>query len=221
MRSTSRFAIQSPLPDTTLTALAGSPPQSGSCTVATNCATAPTTAADPPSRSCDEVVMSGRYASTVIPRIDESPDLAARAPKFREIPMPMPRWGWDHLPMAWTVLIVDDHAGFRGFARRLLEAEGFTVVGEAADGMSALAAVDALKPEVVLLDIVLPDTDGLAIATALAQRANAPAVVLTSSRERADFGRRLEQAPAKGFLHKDDLSGRALVSLVSEHRVRS
>jgi DNA-binding NarL/FixJ family response regulator len=119
------------------------------------------------------------------------------------------------------VLIVDDHAGFRGFARRLLEAEGFTVVGEAADGMSALAAVDALKPEVVLLDIVLPDTDGLAIAATLAQRANAPAVVLTSSRERADFGRRLEQAPAKGFLHKDDLSGRALVSLVREHRVRS
>jgi len=90
-----------------------------------------------------------------------------------------------------------------------------------ADGMSALAAVDALKPEVVLLDIVLPDTDGLAIAATLAQRANAPAVVLTSSRERADFGRRLEQAPAKGFLHKDDLSGRALVSLVREHRVRS
>jgi DNA-binding NarL/FixJ family response regulator len=123
--------------------------------------------------------------------------------------------------MAWTVLIVDDHAGFRGFARRLLEAEGFTVVGEAADGTSALAAVEALRPEVVLLDIVLPDTDGFAVAARLAQRADAPAVVLTSSRESADFGRLLERVPANGFLHKDDLSGYALVKLVGEHGDRS
>ena len=117
--------------------------------------------------------------------------------------------------MSWTVLIVDDHAGFRGFARRLLEAEGFTVVGEAGDGTSALAAVDALEPELVLLDIVLPDTDGFAVAKRLAQRADAPAVVLTSSRDAADFGRRLEHNAASGFIHKDDLSGRAVVALVS------
>jgi DNA-binding NarL/FixJ family response regulator len=118
--------------------------------------------------------------------------------------------------MAWTVLIVDDHPGFRGFARRLLEADGFTVVGEAGDGTSALAAVDALEPELVLLDIVLPDTDGFAVADRLAQRADAPAVVLTSSREAADFGCRLEQTAAHGFIHKDDLSGYALVALVGE-----
>lgn len=118
--------------------------------------------------------------------------------------------------MAWTVLIVDDHAGFRGFVRRLLEADGFTVVGEAGDGRSALVAVDTLEPELVLLDIVLPDTDGFAIAEWLARRADAPAVVLTSSREPADFGRRLELSSANGFIHKDDLSGHALTALVGD-----
>ena len=97
--------------------------------------------------------------------------------------------------MPQTVLIVDDHAGFRGFARRLLEAGGFTVVGEAEDGASALAAVEALRPELVLLDVVLPDTDGFAVAERLAERSDGPVVVLTSSREAADFGERLDRSP--------------------------
>ena len=95
-----------------------------------------------------------------------------------------------------TVLIVDDHAGFRGFARRLLEAGGFTVVGEARDGASALEAVEELRPELVLLDVVLPDTDGFAVAERLAEQADGPIVVLTSSREAADFGGRLAGSPA-------------------------
>ena len=61
--------------------------------------------------------------------------------------------------MAATVLIVDDHAGFRLFARAMLEADGFDVVGEATDGTAALAAVRALAPEIVLMDIALPDLD--------------------------------------------------------------
>ena len=112
--------------------------------------------------------------------------------------------------MPQTVLIVDDHAGFRGFARRLLEADGFTVVGEAGDGASAVAAVEALRPELVLLDIVLPDMDGFAVAERLMENGDGPLVVLTSSREAADFGERLELSPARGFIHKDDLSGAAL-----------
>ena len=111
--------------------------------------------------------------------------------------------------MPQTVLIVDDHAGFRGFARRLLEAGGYTVIGEAGDGATALAAVEALRPELVLLDIVLPDMDGLAVAERLAGNGDRPIVVLTSSREAADFGERLELSPARGFIHKDDLSGAA------------
>ena len=117
--------------------------------------------------------------------------------------------------MPQTVLIVDDHAGFRGFARRLLEAGGFTVVGEADDGASALAAVEALRPEFVLLDIVLPDTDGFAVAERLAEKRGGPVVILTSSREAADFGTRLERTPAHGFIHKDELSGPALDRLTA------
>ncbi len=120
--------------------------------------------------------------------------------------------------MAWTVLIVDDHAGFRGFARRLLEAGGFTVVGEAEDGAAGLAAVEALRPAVVLLDVLLPDTDGFAVARRLAERADRPVVVLTSSREPADFGSRLDQTPATGFIHKDDLSTAALAELAGVER---
>ena len=120
--------------------------------------------------------------------------------------------------MSWTVLIVDDHAGFRGFARRLLEADGFTVVGEAGDGNSALAAVDDQRPEVVLLDVVLPDIDGFAVADRLAAKGGAPIVVLTSSREAADFAGRLERSPAAGFIHKDDLSGVALAALAAGAR---
>jgi CheY-like chemotaxis protein len=114
-----------------------------------------------------------------------------------------------------TVLIVDDHAGFRGFARRLLEAGGYTVVGEADDGATALAAVEELRPELVLLDVMLPDTDGFTVAELLAGHGNEPVVVLTSSREAADFGRRLEQTSAYGFIHKDELSGAALARLTA------
>jgi CheY-like chemotaxis protein len=112
-----------------------------------------------------------------------------------------------------TVLIVDDHAGFRRFARRLLEAGGYTVVGEAADGASALAAVEQLRPELVLLDVLLPDMDGFAVAERLAEDGPGPIVVLTSSREAADFGSRLEQSRARGFIHKGELSRAALAAL--------
>jgi DNA-binding NarL/FixJ family response regulator len=117
--------------------------------------------------------------------------------------------------MPQRVLIVDDHAGFRGFARRLLEAGGYTVVGEAGDGASALAAVESLRPELVLLDIVLPDTDGFAIAEQLAAGGSGPTVVLTSSREATDFGRRLATSSAHGFIHKDELSGAELAKLAA------
>ena len=76
--------------------------------------------------------------------------------------------------MAATVLIVDDHPGFRAAARRLLELEGYVVVGEAVDGMTALDAVHELRPEVVLLDVQLPDIDGFEVAERLsAQRVHA------------------------------------------------
>jgi DNA-binding NarL/FixJ family response regulator len=112
-----------------------------------------------------------------------------------------------------TVLIVDDHAAFRASARALLEAEGFEVVGEAADGAGAVEAVAALRPAIVLLDIQLPDLDGLAVAQQLAAAPDAPAVVLISSRDAATYGPRLQATPARGFIPKSGLSGEALAAL--------
>src|ERR671936_2248551 len=87
-----------------------------------------------------------------------------------------------------TVLVVDDHPTFRATARALLEAEGFDVVGEAEDGRSALAEVERLRPEIVLLDVQLPDIDGFEVAARLARDGAAPQIVLTSSRDASDFG---------------------------------
>ncbi|MDP9300573.1 MAG: response regulator transcription factor [Actinomycetota bacterium] len=114
-----------------------------------------------------------------------------------------------------TVLIVDDHAGFRGIARALLEAEGFDVVGEASDAESALAAVDHLRPRIVLLDIQLPDIDGFQVAERLARVPDPPAVVLVSTRDISSYRRRLAGSPARGFISKGELSGSALSGLVS------
>ena len=112
------------------------------------------------------------------------------------------------------MLIVDDHAAFRASARALLQAEGFDVVGEAADGAGAVDAVAVLRPEIVLLDIQLPDLDGLAVAERLAAGEDPPAVVLISSRDAAAYGPRLKQARARGFIPKSGLSGEALAALV-------
>jgi two-component system, NarL family, nitrate/nitrite response regulator NarL len=113
-----------------------------------------------------------------------------------------------------TVLIVDDHAVFRASARALLEADGFQVIGEAADGIEAVQAVATLHPTIVLLDIQLDGIDGFAVAERLAQLPHPPAVVLISSRDATAYGPRLTQAPARGFISKSELSGKAIRALV-------
>jgi DNA-binding NarL/FixJ family response regulator len=120
----------------------------------------------------------------------------------------------DDRGMRLTVLIVDDHEGFRESARALLEAEGFMVAGEAADGAAAVTAVARLRPDVVLLDVQLPDVDGFAVAGQLAAGPDPPRVVLISSREAAAYGPRVGAAPVCGFLAKWELSGAALAALV-------
>ena len=114
-----------------------------------------------------------------------------------------------------TVLIVDDHPGFRSAARALLEADGFDVIGEAADGESALAAAERLRPGLVVLDIQLPDLNGFAVAERLASSQSAPAVVLVSSRTASSYRRRLAASPALGFVAKSELSGAALSALLA------
>jgi DNA-binding NarL/FixJ family response regulator len=112
-----------------------------------------------------------------------------------------------------TVFIVDDHPSFRGMARALLESEGFDVVGEAEDGASAIECVKTLRPDVVLLDVHLPDIDGFEVATVLTKN-GAPAVVMTSSHDVHDFGRLVEKSGAKGFIPKAELSGAALTAVI-------
>jgi DNA-binding NarL/FixJ family response regulator len=113
-----------------------------------------------------------------------------------------------------SVLIVDDHPSFRANARALLEAEGFEVIGEAEDGASALLAAAELAPELVLLDVQLPDLDGFEVAAQLTNGGGGPAVVLVSSRDGSDFGPLVERSGARGFIPKAELSGAALTALL-------
>jgi DNA-binding NarL/FixJ family response regulator len=111
------------------------------------------------------------------------------------------------------ILIVDDDKRFRRVARALLENEGFDVVGEAGDGEAALTAAQELEPEVVLLDVHLPDLDGLEVAQRLAADGRGPAVVLTSTRDESDFGPELHRSGARGFVPKDELSAERIAAL--------
>ena len=112
------------------------------------------------------------------------------------------------------ILIVDDHAGFRATARKLLAARGFDVVGEAADGEQALEAAARLRPDVVLLDVQLPGISGFEVAAQLTSNGSNPDVVLTSSRDAAEFGGLVERSGARGFIPKAQLSGRRLAALL-------
>jgi DNA-binding NarL/FixJ family response regulator len=113
-----------------------------------------------------------------------------------------------------TVLIVDDHAGFRHAARALLEADGFHVVGESATGGEGLAAAERLRPDLVLLDVGLPDLDGIEVCNRIS-RWGGPAVVLTSSRDASDYPPHFEHCGARGFIPKAELSGPALLALAA------
>lgn len=113
--------------------------------------------------------------------------------------------------MGERILIVDDHPSFRATARALLAAEGFDVVGEAEDGHSALEAVERLRPDLVLLDIQLPDMDGFAVASRLTPlNGSGPAIVLTSSHDACDFGSIVGKCGAAAFVPKAELTGAAL-----------
>ena len=115
--------------------------------------------------------------------------------------------------MSPNVLIVDDHPTFRLTARLLLESEGYTVVGEAGDGADGLRAARDLSPDLILLDVQLPDVDGFDVASRLTDGEDAPMVVLTSSRDGADFGPLIERSGARGFIPKAELSGERLRAL--------
>src|SRR5215467_11422805 len=114
-----------------------------------------------------------------------------------------------------TLVVVDDHARFRAAVAERLAAAGWRIVGEAATGAAAIDIVARLAPDVVLLDVVLPDMDGFAVADRLAAAGSASAVVLTSGHERGDFAGRVRAAPVRGFLPKEMISGPALAELLA------
>jgi DNA-binding NarL/FixJ family response regulator len=116
--------------------------------------------------------------------------------------------------MATRVLIVDDHPSFRATARLLLESEGFEVVGEAEDAAGAIAAYARLKPELVLLDVQLPDGDGFDVAERLTANGSSPAIVLVSSRDCCDYGGLVERSGALGFIPKAELSAERIAALL-------
>lgn len=111
------------------------------------------------------------------------------------------------------MLIVDDHPGFRAQARALLLAAGYEVVGEAADGESGVRVARDLAPDVVLLDIHLPDITGFEVVRRVGGPGR-PAVVLISSRDASDYGRRIERSGARGFIAKAELSARTLAAVL-------
>ena len=114
-----------------------------------------------------------------------------------------------------TVVIVDDHPSFRAVARMLLEVEGFVVVGTADDGESGVSRTLELVPDVVLLDVELPDIGGFEVAARLREAGSGAAIVLASSRDRADYGSLVDESGARGFLTKAELTGDAIRTLVA------
>jgi DNA-binding NarL/FixJ family response regulator len=116
--------------------------------------------------------------------------------------------------MDLTILVVDDHDGFRACARRLLEGAGYQVVGEAADGASAITRARELHPQLALVDLYLPDVDGFEVAASLGTLDRGPAVILTSSHERADIEPLVPRSGARGFVPKDELSKETIEGLL-------
>lgn len=114
-----------------------------------------------------------------------------------------------------TILIVDDHPSFRAMAQVVLETDGFVVVGTATDGESAVAETLRLEPDVVLLDIGLPDITGFEVAARLRDAGSQTAIVLASSRDGSDFGPLIADSGARGFVDKAELSGDVLRALVA------
>lgn len=117
--------------------------------------------------------------------------------------------------MSRTLLVVDDHADFRALARRVLDGVAFTVVGEAATACEALALAQRLHPEVVVLDVALPDGNGFDVAGSLAQAVPPPAVVLVSSRDWGQLSRRVQRSGARGFLPKEELTSAAVEKMLA------
>jgi len=122
--------------------------------------------------------------------------------------------------MPLRVLLVDDDERFRALARRTLMADGVDVVAEVEHGAAVVSAVAAWRPEVVLLDIGLPDIDGLGVARQLSADGVRSVVILISSRD-VEYGRRVAAGLAAGYVPKDELSLSAILEVIGPAGSRS
>jgi DNA-binding NarL/FixJ family response regulator len=113
-----------------------------------------------------------------------------------------------------SVLVVDDDPEFRALAGRLLAASGLTVVAEAHSVAAARAAAARLEPSAVLVDVELPDGDGIALARELAALPWHPRVVLTSINEDIATAEEARNAGARAFVHKAELPNAPLAQLL-------
>lgn len=116
--------------------------------------------------------------------------------------------------MPRSVLVVDDDAGFRDLATRILTSWGHAVIGEAGSVAEALAQAAKLRPDVVLVDIGLPDGDGFSLTEQLVAMPWAVRVVLTSSEADRTTWAAAQRAGAVSFLPKDELSSALLRQLI-------
>jgi DNA-binding NarL/FixJ family response regulator len=114
-----------------------------------------------------------------------------------------------------TVVIVDDNDAFRAFTRALLDGDGYEVIGEAADGAAGLEVVRRMRPDVLLLDVQLPDTNGFVVARQLRGDATATAIVITSTRDASDYGGAVAGCGARGFVAKSEICGEAIRSVLA------
>lgn len=113
-------------------------------------------------------------------------------------------------------LIVDDNESFLAAASVLLERQGLTVAGVASNGADAFREVDRLKPDVVLVDLMLGRESGFGVARRLLDEDGLrPAVILISTHSEADFADLIAATRAAGFVAKSDLSAGAIDRIVA------
>ena len=115
-----------------------------------------------------------------------------------------------------SVVVVDDHEPFRSAACDLLRRCGVVVVGEARDGRGACELVERVRPDLLILDVRLPDLDGFEVTRRLTGSSWRPRIVLVSTREAIDFGHRVEESGADGFITKSRLSGATLQAILRD-----
>ena len=118
--------------------------------------------------------------------------------------------------MQRSVLVIDDDAEFRGLIRRVLETWGHDVVGEAATVGEALQRVETLRPDALLIDIGLPDGDGMELAGRLAGLPWRPRVLLISSNADGADDATVQRLGLAGFIPKSELPGRAAQRLLED-----